>query len=78
MYVVHEALPNAKEVTGVRTTCDAMCQHANRTVYSAVRKLLRLYLTIPITTSTSERAFSLIRYLLTYIRSTMTEKRDRR
>lgn len=55
--VVHEALPNVKEVTSVCTICDAMCQNAHRTVFSEVHKLLRLYLTIPITTSTSERAF---------------------
>ena len=40
-----------------------------------VHKLLRLYLTIPITSSTSERAFSTLRRVLTYLRSTMTQKR---
>ena len=73
--VVHEALPNVKEVTNIRTICDAMCHGAHRTIFSEVHKLIRLYLTIPITTSTSERAFSSLRRLLTYMRSTMTEKR---
>ena len=34
-----------------------------------------LYLTIPVTSATSERAFSTLRRLLTYLRSTMMEKR---
>ena len=40
-----------------------------------VHKLLRLYLTIPITTATSERTFSTVRHVLTYKRATMTQKR---
>jgi hypothetical protein len=32
-------------------------------------------MTIPITSATSERTFSALRHLLTYLRSTMTEKR---
>ena len=40
-----------------------------------VHKLLRLYLTIPITTATSERTFSAVRYVLTFKRATMTQKR---
>ena len=42
---------------------------------SEVHKLLRLYLTVPITSSTSERAFSTLRRLLTYLRAIMTEQR---
>ena len=40
-----------------------------------VHQLLRLYLTLPITSATSERTFSALRWLLTYLRSKMTEKR---
>ena len=40
-----------------------------------VHKLLRLYLTVPVTTSTSERLLSALKRLLTYLRATMTEKR---
>ena len=46
-----------------------------RSMLSEVHKLLRLYLTVPITSSTSERAFSSLRRLLTYLRATMTEQR---
>ena len=73
--VINVELPNVKRVTSIRTICEAMRAHANRQMLSEVHKLLRLYLTIPITSSTSERSFSALRRLLTYLRSTMTEKR---
>ena len=72
---VHLALPEVKKVTSVRTICEAMRAYANRKLLSEVHKLIRLYLTIPITSATSERTFSVLRRLLTYMRSTMTEKR---
>ena len=40
-----------------------------------VHQLLRLYKTIPITSATSERTFSALRRLFTYLRSSMTERR---
>ena len=40
-----------------------------------VHNLLRLYLTIPITSATAERSFSALRNVLTYLRSSMTEQR---
>ena len=45
-----------------------------KSMLSEVNTLIQLYLTIPVTTSTSERAFSVLRWLLTYLHSTMTEK----
>ena len=56
--VIHLALPQVKKVTSIRTICDAMKCDPYRSMLSEVHKLLRLYLTIPITSSTSERAFS--------------------
>ena len=53
--VVHEALPKVKKVTVIQTICEAMKAHANRNLLSEVHKLLRLYLTIPITSATSEK-----------------------
>lgn len=60
----------------MRTVCDAMNSNsAYKSMLSEVHKLLRLYLTVPLTSSTSERTFSAMKRLLTYLRSTMTEKR---
>ena len=73
--VIHVELPEVKKVTSVRSICDALAKLANRNLLSEVHKLLRLYLTIPITSCTSERSFSALRRLFTYLRSTMTEKR---
>ena len=54
-----------------------VCSKASnyRSTFSEVHKLLHLYLTTPMTSATSERAFSTMRRLLTYLRSSMTEKR---
>ena len=74
--VIRQALPSVTKVTKVRTICDAMnVQDTYKEMFTETHKLLRLYLTIPITSSTSERAFSTLRRVLTYIRSSMTEKR---
>ena len=42
---------------------------------SEIHKLLRLYLVVPVTSATAERTFSVLRRLLVYLRSTMTEMR---
>ena len=44
-------------------------------IYSEIDKLLRLYLTVPVTTCTAERSFSALRRVKTYLRSSMTEER---
>ena len=52
-----------------------MVSSANyKLTFSEVHKLLRLYLTVPLTSATSERAFSTLRRLLTYLRSSVTEQ----
>ena len=72
-HVIREALPNIKRVTSIETVCTAMT--AYRSVLTEIHELLRLCLTIAVTSATSERSFSTVRRLLTYLRSTMTEKR---
>lgn len=42
---IHQALPQVKRVTSVRTICDAMKCDPYRSMLSEVHKLLRLYLT---------------------------------
>jgi len=73
--VIEQALPGVKKVTSIRTICSAMATSSHRSTFSQIHKLLRLYLTVPITSATSERAFSSLKRLLTYLRSTMTEQR---
>lgn len=71
--IVHRALPDVKRLTTIRTIWSAMSASTHRSTFNEVHKLLRLYLTVPITSSTSERAFSTLKRLLTYLRSSMTE-----
>ena len=74
--LVKEAIPGVHKVTSIHTVCDAMnMSNAYKSMLSEVHKLLRLYLTVPIASSTSEQTFSAMKRLLTYLRSTMTEKR---
>ena len=47
--VIRVELPDVKRVTNIRTICTAMEAHRNRSMLSEVHKLLRLFLTIPVT-----------------------------
>ena len=69
MYMIRVELSEVKKVAGIRTICDAVAQHVNKNLLSEVHLLLRLYLTTPITSSTSERSF-----YISY-RSSMSEKK---
>ena len=45
------------------------------TLMSEVKKLQRIYYTLPVTAATAERTFSAMRKLKNYMRATMTQKR---
>ena len=72
--VINQALPIVKPVTNVRTVCDAMnANPVTKALLGEVHKLLRLYLTVPVTSATSERVFSALGRLKNYMRSTMRQ-----
>ena len=74
--VVQRSVPGIEKVTSVHTICDAMNSNdIFKEMLPTVHQLLRLYLTLPITSATSERTFSALRRLLTYMRLKTTEKR---
>ena len=74
--VIKKGTPFVKKVTVIHTICEAMnSNNIFKDMLSTVHQLLRLYLTVPITSATSERTFSALRRLLTYLRSSMTERR---
>ena len=65
-----------KKVTTVRTLTDAMNKsEIYKGMLSEVDKLLKLFLTLPVTSATAERAFSSLRCIKTFLRSTMTQCR---
>ena len=74
--VIKHGTPLVKRVTSIRTICEAMnTQTVYNTMFSEIHNVLRLYLTIPITSATSERTFSALKHVVTYLRSSMSEKR---
>ena len=52
-----------------------LLQKCNKDLYPTIYKLLTIFCTIPVSTSTNERSFSTLRRLKTYKRSTMNENR---
>ena len=74
--VVKKSNPILQNMTSIHSICEALnSNNVYKDMLPSVHSLLRLYMTIPITSATSERTFSALRRLLTYLRSTMTEKR---
>ncbi|XP_068697297.1 zinc finger MYM-type protein 1-like [Montipora foliosa] len=80
LYFVHDAIktthPEVRQVTNIRTICEAFNKTpVTKTQLGEVHKLLRLYSTLPVASATSERTFSSLRRLKTYLRSTMNQNR---
>ena len=67
-------LPITK-VTSIRTFCNVFNVAGIKQLLSQVHILLQIFLTIPVTTATSERTFSALRRLKTYLHSTMAQDR---
>ena len=62
LYVVHDtvrtALPEVRQVTNIRTMCEVFIKTPiTKTLLGEVHKLLRLYLTLPVASATSEHTF---------------------
>ena len=67
---------NRKHVTSISTVCQVLVDNQSiKRLLSEVDKLLKLYLTVPATSATSERNNSIIKRIKTYMRSTMTQQR---
>ena len=65
-----------KSVTLIGTIVDMMNENKfSKTFLNEVHCLLKLYLTIPMTSATAERTFSALRRMKSYLRSTMSQKR---
>ena len=64
-----------KKVTSIRSLCNVLNVANIKQLLSQVNILLQIFLTVPITTATSERTFSTPRRLKTYLRSTMAQDR---
>ena len=65
------------KVMNVCTLCDVLNQDVPMSgeMFSEVKRLLKIFYTIPVTTATAERSFSALRRLKTFLRSTMSQER---
>ena len=65
-----------KKVTHVRTIVDTLNQsQMYKDMLNQVDKLVRSYLTFPVTSATAERAFFSVRRIKTFLKSTMSQQR---
>ena len=73
---VRTALPEVRQVTNIRTMCEAFNKSpVTKILLGEVHKLLRMYLTLPVASATSEPTFSALRRLKNYLRSTLKQDR---
>ena len=62
-------------VTNVCTIAEMLLNVPSaKAMFTEIDKLVRVYFTIPITTATAERSFSVLRRIKTYLHSSMTEE----
>ena len=65
-----------KRVTSIGTIEDLMnANNFSKTFLGEVDRIIRIYLTVPMTSATAERTFSTLWRLKNYLRSTMRQKR---
>ena len=63
-------------MTKVRTIHSVMADILlGKEMFSEILQLIKIFYTIPVTSSTAERTFSALRRLKTFLRSTMTQPR---
>ena len=74
-YIVsHQALA-IKKVTTISTICDVFNEQPSmKKLLSEIHTLLKIYLTIPVTTATAERCFSALKRIKTYLQNSMTQE----
>ena len=67
-----------KDVNSIETSIEALqfiCEQGYKLFFPNISTLLQLFATLPVTSATAERSFSLLDRLKTYLRSTMGEDR---
>ena len=75
MYKTSQNL-KSPNITSIQTICEIMQSvPIAQEMFSESDKLLRIYLTIPVTTATAERLFSALCHAKIYLSSNMTEER---
>ena len=62
-------------VTNIQTLCEVINEVSMSKVMFSEVLYLKIFYTIPVTTATAERTFSVLRRLKTYLRATMSQTR---
>lgn len=62
-----------KKLNGLEQFCQYMVKKNIKDIFPQIHKLVRILLTLPITTSTAERSFSSLKLIKTRLRSTMAD-----
>ena len=65
--------PKLKNVTSLSELCRGLKETEKSEIYPLIDRLIRLILTLPVSTATSERAFSKMKLVKTRLRSTMSD-----
>ncbi|GJY32662.1 zinc finger MYM-type protein 1-like protein [Tanacetum coccineum] len=65
--------PKLKNVTSLSQLCKGLQETEKSKTYPLIDRLIRLILTLPVSTATSERAFSKMKLVKTRLRSTMSD-----
>ena len=76
LQMLPDLVTHVRKVTKIDTVCQAMEEkRVAQKLLSEVHTLLKLYLTVPATSATSERANSVLKRVKSYLRSTMSQQR---
>ena len=71
-----EKYKGLKQISSISTICDIMIDFPSYAeLCPEIVKLIRIFLTVPVSTATAERFFSSLRRLKTCLRSTMSQER---
>ena len=58
------------------TDCLKALDFCDKRFYPNIHDLLKIFATLPVSSATAERSFSALKYLKSYLRSTMSEDRS--
>jgi len=65
--------PKLKNMSSIAELCQGLVETEKSTIYSLVDRLIRLLLTLPVSTTTTERAFSAMKIVKTRLRNRMED-----
>ncbi|XP_062075657.1 uncharacterized protein LOC133779756 [Humulus lupulus] len=65
--------PELKNLSGIHELCQGLVKRKKASVYPLIDRLIRLVLTLPVSTATTERAFSIMKIIKTKLRNKMED-----